>query len=246
MLIATYSERKARNNEKIKTLLNFLKEETYSDFKTLMLLFGFRNHKPLYTLLAKVERMGLIQKHGLTSRTMKISLWGITNDGLAVVVSPDDEAFPARFEPSKVSGWTLQHHLDNQAVRIILEKKGAYGWINGDRPTFLKRYQVKHRPDGVITLPGGTVIAIETERSLKTRARYQSIIASHLLARSRKHWKYVFYVVPDEQKKQALELMFASMKHVIVTNQHVTLEAHHMNVFRIYTPGELRQLQIGH
>lgn len=42
MLIATYSERTTRNSEKIKRLLNFLKEETYSDFKTLMLLFGFR------------------------------------------------------------------------------------------------------------------------------------------------------------------------------------------------------------
>jgi hypothetical protein len=46
---------------KIKQLLNFLKEETYSDFKTLMLLFGFRDHKSLYSLLAKTERMGLIR-----------------------------------------------------------------------------------------------------------------------------------------------------------------------------------------
>lgn len=42
MLISTYQERQTRNREKIKQLLNFLKEETYSDFKTLMLLFGFR------------------------------------------------------------------------------------------------------------------------------------------------------------------------------------------------------------
>jgi len=60
-----------------------LTEETHSDFKTLMLLFGFRDHKSQYTLLSKVEGMGLIQKHVLGSRTMKISLWGITSDGLA-------------------------------------------------------------------------------------------------------------------------------------------------------------------
>lgn len=53
MLISTYQERQTRNREKIKQLLNFLKEETYSDFKTLMLLFGFRDHKSLYSLLAK-------------------------------------------------------------------------------------------------------------------------------------------------------------------------------------------------
>jgi hypothetical protein len=62
MLITTYSERQTRHHEKIQRLLNFLKEETYSDFKILMLLFGFRDHKSLYSLLSKVEDMGLIQK----------------------------------------------------------------------------------------------------------------------------------------------------------------------------------------
>lgn len=76
MLISSFHERQTRNIEKIKQLLNFLKEETYSDFNTLMLLFGFRDHKSLYSLLAKTEQMGLIQKHVLESRIMKISLWG--------------------------------------------------------------------------------------------------------------------------------------------------------------------------
>ena len=47
MLISSFHKRQTRNNEKIKQLLNFLKEETYSDFKTLMQLFGFRDHKSL-------------------------------------------------------------------------------------------------------------------------------------------------------------------------------------------------------
>lgn len=246
MLIAAYSERKARNSEKIKRLLNFLKEETYSDFKTLMLLFGFKDHKSLYSLLSKVEGMGLIQKHVLKSRTTKISLWGITSDGIAVVLTAYDTFFPARFEPSRITGWTLEHHLDNQMARIILEKKGAHSWINGDRSTFTKRYQVKHRPDGVITLPDGKVIAIETERRMKTKARYQSIIASHLLARTSKHWIYVFYILPDLQKKRALELLFNSVKYVIVNNQHVQLETRHRNVFQIYTIDELQRLDLDH
>lgn len=145
MVITEYRERQTRHREKIQQLLNFLKEETYSDFKTLMLLFGFRDHKLLYSLLSKVVGMGLIHKHVLVSRTMTISLWGITSDGLAVVLTPNDALFPARFEPSKITGWTLEHHLDNQAARTILEQKGASGWVNGDRTTFLSRYQVSHR-----------------------------------------------------------------------------------------------------
>ncbi|AWA00579.1 MULTISPECIES: MobC family replication-relaxation protein [Enterobacteriaceae] len=245
MLITAYRERQTRHREKIQRLLNFLKEETYSDFKTLMLLFGFRDHKSLYSLLSKVEGMGLIQKHVLVSRTMKISLWGITSDGLAVVLTPDDALFPARFEPSKITGWTLEHHLDNQTARIILEQKGASGWVNGDRTTFLSRYQASHRPDGLITLPGGTVIAIETERRLKTKARYQSIIASHLLARTRKDWIYVFYIVPDPQKKRGLERLFDSIRHVIVNHQHIPLEERHRRVFRIYSFDELKHLSLG-
>ncbi|KHN51220.1 MobC family replication-relaxation protein [Pectobacterium fontis] len=244
MLISDYRERRARSHEKMRLLLTFLKEETYSDFKTLMLLFDYKNHKPLYLLLAKAIDMGLVQKHEINTRMVKISLWGITNDGLAVVVTPDDDGFPARFEPAKITGWTLEHHLDNQLARLILEKKGAYGWISGACSTYRSRYQVKHRPDGVITLPNGTVIAIETERRLKTKARYQSIITNHLLARTQNHWMYVFYIVPDPQKKRAIELLFNNIKHVIVNHQRIRLEAKHRHVFRVYTVEELKRLAL--
>ncbi|WP_042858560.1 MobC family replication-relaxation protein [Dickeya sp. NCPPB 3274] len=244
MLISDYHERQARRHEKIRVLLNFLKEETYSDFKTLMLLFEYKNHKPLYLLLGKAIDMGFIQKQTFCTRMEKISLWGITNDGLAAVVTPDDDGFPARFEPAKITGWTLEHHLDNQLARLILEKKGAYGWVSGACSTYRSRYQVKHRPDGVITLPNGTFIAIETERRLKTKARYQSIITNHLLARTQKHWMYVFYIVPNPQKKQALELLLNSVKHAIVNHQRILLEAKHRNVFRVYTFEELRGLDL--
>lgn len=244
MLLPDATARKERNHEKIRILLNFLKEETYSDFDTLKYLFGFKAHKSLYTLLDKVTKMGLIQKHVLEGRISRISLWGITNDGLAVVLSPDDKTFPARFEPSKITGWSLEHHLDNQLTRLTLEKNGATGWINGDRSTFLSQYKVKHRPDGLISLPDGKLIAVETERRLKTKARYQSIMASHLVARTEKYWLYVFYVVPDEQKKHALNIIFNSITHVIVKNQHVPLEEKHRKVFHIYTIDELNSLNL--
>ncbi|MBA5203928.1 molybdopterin-guanine dinucleotide biosynthesis protein MobC [Pectobacterium aroidearum] len=244
MLISDYRKRRERHCEKIRILLNFLKQETYSDFKTLMLLFDYKNHKPLYLLLAKAINMGFIQKQTFCTRMEKISLWGITNDGLAIVVTPDDDVFPARFEPSKVTGWMLEQHLDNQLARLILEKKGAYGWVSGACSTFRSRYQVKHRPDGVITLPNGTVIAIETERRLKTKARYQVIITNHLLARTQQHWMYVFYIVPNPQMKRAIELLFNNIKHVIVNHQHIQLEARHRDVFRVYTFEELKGLEL--
>ena len=244
MLISSYQERYARSTEKIRVLLNFLKEETYSDFQIIKLLFDFKSDRPLYRLLEKVEQMGLIQKHVHESRASRISLWGITTDGLAVILTADDNIMPARFEPYRLTGWSLDHHLDNQLVRLTLEKNGATGWINGDRSTFLSQYSVKHRPDGLISLPDGRLIAVETERRIKTKARYQSIMASHLLAISDKKWRYAFYVAPDEAKKRALKIIFDSIASVIVKNQHVQLEAKHRDVFRFYTLDELKNLEL--
>lgn len=102
----------------------------------------------------------------------------------------------------------------------------------GDRAAFLSQYQVKHRPDGLLMLPDSNVVAIETERRLKTRARYQ--------------WIYVFYVVPDPQKKRALELLFDSIRHVIINHQHIPLEERHHRVFHIYTLCELKHLELKH
>lgn len=244
MLLTSAAERRERNHEKIRILLNFLKEETYSDFSRLMLLFGFKDHKSFYTLINKVTKMGLIQKHVMASNTMNIAIWGITNDGLAIVLTPEDEMLPSRFEPYKLTGWTLDHHLDNQLARLILEKNGATGWIHGDRKNFLSNYKIRHRPDGLITLPGGKIAAIETERRLKTKARYQSIIESHVAARADFHWHYVFYITPDESKKRALKMHFDSIKHFLANGLSYEFNEERRSIFRFYTLDELKQLDI--
>ncbi len=51
--------------------------------------------------------------------------------------------------------------------------------------------------------------------------------------------------MPDPQKKRALELLFDSIRHVIINHQHVPLEERHRRVFRIYTFDELKHLSLG-
>ncbi|HBX9480319.1 TPA: molybdopterin-guanine dinucleotide biosynthesis protein MobC, partial [Klebsiella pneumoniae] len=53
MLIHNVSERKKASADKMLSLLNFLKEETYSDFNTLRRVLGFskNSHSPLYKVL---------------------------------------------------------------------------------------------------------------------------------------------------------------------------------------------------
>lgn len=67
---------------------------------------------------------------------------------------------------------------------------------------------IRHRPDGIITLSSGAIIAVETERSLKTRARYITIINSHLAASDAGCWHYAMYVMPDEKTRVSLGRLF--------------------------------------
>lgn len=228
--------------ERVSSLLNFLKEEIYSDRKTLMQVTNYTCSRRFYRFIKKFTLMGLIQKHEFEAPTGKLSLWGITNDGLAMVIQPEDSVFPARFEPNKLKGWSMQHHLLNQQVRLTLESKGGTNWVHGDRKNFLKQYDVKHRPDGLITLQNGQKIAIETERSLKTKQRYQEIMKSHLVARKAEKWHFVYYVLPDEQKKIALKKMFDDITFLTFSGRPIPIEPSHREVFKFYTVDELAAL----
>lgn len=109
MLIHNVAERKEAANRKMLALLTFLKEETYSDFKTLKKVVGFRgkSHRPTYALLNKAVALGFLIKHEYPVIAGKKSLWGITMQGLAMVVKPDDNVFPGYFEPGKLKYRTL-------------------------------------------------------------------------------------------------------------------------------------------
>lgn len=234
----SYSERIEKGLEQTRRTLHFLKEETYSDRNNLMRVTHIADRTNFHRSMEKLVRKNLIKKFEFNAPGTKVMLWGITMDGIAVVLQPDD-AFPSYFEPSRLTGWSMQHHLLNQQIRLILESKGARDWINGDRKNFMAQFDVKHRPDGVITLANGQRIAIETERNLKTKARYQEIMKSHLVAKKAENWQYVYYVLPDEQKKLALMKLFDSITFLTFSGRPITLEQGHRDAFKFFTVEEL-------
>lgn len=196
----------------------------------------------MYNLLNKAVAMGFLNKHKYPVLTGKKSLWGITMQGLAMVVSANDKVFPAYFEPGKLRHWTLEHRLLNQRVRIALEEKGGTGWLNGDRGEFIARYPgVRHRPDGIITLSSGAIVAVETERTMKTRARYLSIINSHLAASDAGRWHYAMYVMPDDKTKESLIRLFASIRTVMRNIVPVPFDAKNREMFLFRTIDELEE-----
>lgn len=245
MLIHDVTKRKEAAAKKMRLLLNFLKEETYSDFNTLRNVLGFsqQSHSPLYKVLNKAIKENFIIKYELPGTKLRITVWGITMQGLAMVIMPDDDVFPGYFEPAKLKYWSLEHRLLNQRVRIALEKKGGVDWLNGDRSGFATRFPgVKHKPDGVITMDNGAIIAVETERSMKTRARYINIISSHLEASDAGRWHYAMYVMPDEQSKLSLIKLFDGIKTVMRKNIPVPFSGKNREMFLFRTVDELEQV----
>ncbi|EPU4319900.1 MobC family replication-relaxation protein [Escherichia coli] len=249
MLIHNVAERNEAANRRMEALLSFLKEETFSDFLTLKKVVGYkgRHNHAMYNLLNKAVTLGFLSKHEYPVLTGKKALWGITMPGLARVVNADDPVFPAYFEPGKLRHWTLEHRLLNQRVRLALEEKGGTGWLNGDRGAFMARYPgVRNRPDGIITLSSGAIVAVETERSLKTRARYINIINSHLSASDTGCWHYAMYVMPDDKTRVALGRLFDSIRTVMRNNVPVPFDAKNREMFLFRTIAELEQAPGSH
>lgn len=242
MLIHNVAERNEAANRRMEALLIFLKEETFSDFLTLKKVVGYKgkhNHA-MYNLLNKTVALGFLSKHEYPVLTGKKALWGITMPGLARVINADDPVFPAYFEPGRLKYWTLEHRLLNQRVRLALEEKGGTGWLNGDRGAFMARYPgVRHRPDGIITLSSGAIVAVETERTLKTRARYINIINSHLAASDNGCWHYTMYVMPDDKTRVSLSRLFDSIRTVIRNSVPVPFDAKNREMFLFRTIDEL-------
>ncbi|EPW6410877.1 hypothetical protein ACWOIF_004140 [Vibrio vulnificus] len=111
VLIADKVERDKRNHEKMALVIQFLKQETYTDITNLTLLLGYKVRRPVDRLLNKLIALGFITKHVFEFQTGKISIWGITDLGLTQHVRNINEDFRP-FEPSKVKLMTLELSKD--------------------------------------------------------------------------------------------------------------------------------------
>ncbi|ENH7396052.1 MobC family replication-relaxation protein [Vibrio vulnificus] len=242
VLIADKVERDKRNHEKMALVIQFLKQETYTDINNLMTIMQYQKRQPLDRLLNKLIALGFITKHVFEFQTGKISIWGITDLGLTQHVRNINEDFRP-FEPSKVKLMTLEHKLMNQKVQIYLERNGWTGWHNADQYSFRSQYEVEHRPDAVMTAPNGYTIAIETERTLKHVSRYRSIFKSHILAKQKGYWSAVFYVVPDDNIRHLLEKRFDKIDYIQFDLSKHPFEHYRSKLVRIFTLDEIKVLE---
>lgn len=232
MLMTDPKARAKRIEEKRKATLRFLRTEIWSTAEILGTVMGVVSRQGVHSSLVKLEDNKMIKRHSINvGAGRKLTLWGITPHGQAFAWDEEEEMenFPV-FEPSRVALSSIPHHLDIQLARIKAEAEGWKNWVTCDRGDFFKNSPSIHRPDALITSPDGVVVAIEVERTIKTRKRYQQVLAGHLKAMASKHWGAVYYITPQDMAKRLKKVIY-SITTIPVNGSAVQLEVKHLERF---------------
>lgn len=228
MLIKSPSERMARQAERHRQVLQFLRDETWTSPQILIRHLDCSPASVTKTM-GQLEQQGQVIRHVVPE--LRKTLWGITSHGLAFAWA-DDEAMQIRphFEPSKLAPVAVAHHLDIQMARLQAEKRGWTGWVPGDRlPAGLAK-----RPDAVAVDPQGNRIAIEIERHVKTLKRYEAVFAIYLQSIKRGEYAAVHYICPDERLARQLVRVFGLIQAVPLLGDRVPIGDKHRARFPVF------------
>jgi len=120
-------------------------------------------------------------------------------------------------------GPTPSGPLDIQLARIKAEAAGWSNWISGKHlPS-----QLAKRPDALVANPFGEKVAVELERTIKSRQRLERIWSIYLQQITRKEIKMVHYVCPDAGFAKRLRRVFMLLKTIPVAGERVVLTEKH-------------------
>lgn len=230
-LIADAAERKARTEQKRRVILRFLRSETWTTYSVLAELLQIAHATTLRETVARMERDGEVVTETVQLGMINHKLIGITPHGQALAWRADsgEPLVEKHYERGRVGVTTAHHTLDLQRLRIRLARVGWKDWTNSDRiaPEQRANAQVKSksykRPDALARHPVRGVIAIECERHVKTRKRYQMIIESHLAGMKQGKFSAVAWACPTPEIAATLRRIIDSIEYVRVLGQSIKL-----------------------
>jgi hypothetical protein len=219
--------RRARLEAKRRSVLRWLRDETWSTPEILGRVMGVNARQGVYQTLTKLEHGGY-----LTSADVPIfkkatqRVVGITAHGLAHAFDLG-ETFEVRptFEPSKVKVSTLQHEVDIQMLRFQAECAGWTNWIPGTR-LGISRGGDK-RPDAVARDPEQNIVALEIERTIKTSKRYEVLLSQYFQAVAKGRYARVIWLSPTLDLSLRLKRIIFSISAVPVGGKRIPLEPRH-------------------
>lgn len=202
-------------NERINKVLRFLIEENYSSLENLSLLLDVPKQTIIRLTKHLCEKSYLVKLDVDVGLARNISVFQPTNTGIMFVIDVNEE-LPELREVSKVNASTLYHDLKLQQIRFKLEAQGYHSFQSSWHLTRLLRKRAEKAPkipDYTCINPDGHKVAIEYERTIKTRKRYQEIIGQYMDIKERGIIKQVIYFT-DDGFAEKLRQLFNNIEHI--------------------------------
>lgn len=199
-----------KRKETTEKILKWLYEFKYSKVSILQDITGL-SRAGIGEALKKLEHRGLVVS--LKPTPPLKTVWGITWDGICQIGELDEYQ---KFEPSKFNELTAIHHYNLQELKILLKEK------NLDLKT-IKRTAIaatEKTPDGLIETPDGKIIAVELERTVKSKQRYKAIWGGYIQDIRAGKYSGVQYFLSNK-RTQNLPKIFDQMQTILMDKKTV-------------------------
>ena len=222
-------------NQRINTVLRFLIDENYSSLENLALLLSVPKQTAIRVTKHLCDKNYLNKTEVDVGLARKISVFQPTNTGLMFAMA-DDEALPELREVAKVGAATIYHDLKLQQIRFKLEAQGYHSFQSSWHltRTLRKRGEKPPKiPDYTCINPDGNKVAIEYERTIKTKKRYQEIIGQYMDIKERGIIKQVIYFT-DEGFAEKLRQLFAGVGFIYRTGRTEKCTPEQLSYFRFH------------
>ena len=192
----SYSQRMGRAQAKEEALLSFLASGEVCTTAEIAGALLYCSKETARRLLVKLVSRGLLKRDEIQTVGGVIHLFGLTSLGLAS--SLDGHTDCPIYEMGRTSSQLLHHHLDTQAVRIVLED--YFDWTDWIPEKILQVQECpsdrrgKKYPDGIGVNKDGEKIAVEIERTIKFGGEWEATLVSHWMAmRDGKYSKVIYF-----------------------------------------------------
>ncbi len=232
-LIFDYSERQKRIEEKKQALLSWLADFIWTTPELAGKVMGLATRAGINKTLKRLQAEHLIKEAFITlADNRDLRVIGITPNGLLWCDNHPTAIDKTSFDPNRIAQSTIIHRLDVQRCRIKLGNHGTK-WVSEN--SYPKH--ITYRPDAIFE-SSDTTIALELERTAKTKKRYQQIIVQHLRQINQGIYEQVHYVSTIEGFAERLERLFFLISKVPVKGQQVLFSEELKQRFKFFNFNE--------
>lgn len=220
-------------NQRINKVLRFLIDENYSSLENLALLLNVPKQTAIRVTKHLCDKSYLNKIDVDIGLSRKISVFQPTNTGLMFIMS-NDETLPELREVAKVGAATIYHDLKSQQIRFKLEAQGYHSFQSSWHLTRILRKRGEKPPkipDYTCINHDGNKVAIEYERTIKTRKRYQEIIGQYMDIKERGIIKQVIYFT-DDGFADKLKQLFQGIEFIYLSGRTEKCTTEQLNYFR--------------